>query len=823
MRHHLQPSPSHPLAAHPLAIHRVVPPRLGRTLWRNLAVLGAVMGAGLALVLVAMLASLPVRAQDAASPELPAGLYFPTGEDGSGAAGRVLEAPTLKTAVDLEVNGMVSRVSVRQVFHNPTRRWLEGIYVFPLPERAAVDRLTLRIGDRTVEGRIMEKAEAERAYKEAAATGQRASMVSGERPNVFVTAVANIGPGEDITVEIGYQDAVAYNDGVFSLRFPMVVAPRYTPAPKPAAVAGLPDQPAPAPAAMTGPDNAPRDLFGPVDIDPETANPLSLTLHLNAGMPLASLRSLYHPVVIESGEDGSQTLTLQAGQVPADRDFVVEWKPAPSAAPQTAVFAEQVGADTHLLVMMVPPVREGAPVEPQTTLPRPALPQPAQPREVIFVIDTSGSMFGDSLDQAKAAVVAALKRLKPEDRFNVLQFNDDTHALFPHPAAATVGNVARAWYYVSALEAEGGTEMLPALERALDTRHLPAPGSGQGSDQAPQGRSEGRFLRQVVFLTDAGLSNEEDLFRTVAAQLGDSRLFTVGIGSAPNSYFMRKAAELGRGSFTYIGDLSEVESRVDALLTKLEQPVLTDLRVGWPLNAGKRIEIYPTPLPDLYAGEPVTFTARLEGVDLESLDGQLLITGNSAQGGWQQRLPLGNLTPAPGTAAVWARAKLVQIEDGLYRASSAAGQGVDQAAIRAEALAVALEHQLVTRYTALVAIDAAVARPEGEDLQSAEIPRDLPAGWAAGKVFGQEMDVQEEADTAGFAADPTAMRSRAMPAPLLQRVQAAGGQPITLPQTATPAERMAIVGSAYLFLALALILLVMVRRRREGPRGCQRG
>lgn len=807
MRHDLLPQPS----------HGIFPPQLGRAVFRDALVIAGTLGLAI-LVLLASLAvhSLPAAAQgqpqsqpQGAPLDLRAGLYFPSGE-----AGQALEAPTLKTDVAMTVNGMVNRVTVRQVFHNPSDRWLEGVYIFPLPERSAVDRLTMVIGERRVEGRILEKAEAKRVYKEAAAKGQRASLVSAERPNVFATSVANIGPGEDITVEIGFQDRVAYENGVFSLRFPMVVAPRYTPAPKADIVeapAGPQSSPGASPAVVRQADpEEPRDLFGPVDIDETAHNPLSLSIALNAGLPLEDVQSLYHPVVIESGEDGRQNITLRDEEVPADRDFVLEWTPLASAAPQAAVFAEQVGADTHLLVMMVPPRQDAAPAPQETQGP-----QAVRPREVIFVIDTSGSMHGASIEQAKAAVITALKRLNPQDRFNVIQFNNETHALFPRAAAASVGNVAQAWHYVSALAADGGTEMRPALELAL---------ADQGDVQ-----EDGGFLRQVVFLTDAAVSNEAELFGQVAEHLGDSRLFTVGIGSAPNSYFMRKAAELGRGSFTYIGDLSEVGERVDALLTKLEQPALTGIRVGWPLTAGKRLEIYPTPLPDLYAGEPVTFTARLEGVDQAQLDGQLLITGEAATGAWQQRLPLTGLTEAPGVASIWARAKLVQIEDGLYRPHEGQGLGATKAAIRAEALGVALKHRLVTRYTALVAVDDAVARPQDETLHSTEVPRDLPQGWDADKVFNEHGALRGLAPTAAQPAAPAsggaplevsqAMRSRALPQYFLQQAKAADGQTVMLPQTATPAERMTIVGSAYLGLALALIALVMRRRKRAGLHG----
>src|SRR3546814_696332 len=324
----------------------------------------AIAGA-LALAVVALLAglaagTLPAHAQaqapGASDGDRPIGLYFRSGEPGNGLEAPVFEAPVLKTEVDIAVSGMVARATVRQVFHNPSDRWLEGIYVFPLPERSAVDRLTLRIGERVVEGRIMEKAEAERAYRAAADNGQRAGLVSGERPNVFVTSVANIGPGEDIAVEIGFQDSVAYENGVFTLRFPMVVAPRYTPAPS----LDVAEAPAPQPGAdtvaATTPESQPRDLFGPVRT-PETLggekhNLLTLTVELDAGLPLASLRSLYHPVTIETRADRRQTITLREGEVPADRDFVLAWAPEASAAPQAALFARSEEHTSELQSLM---------------------------------------------------------------------------------------------------------------------------------------------------------------------------------------------------------------------------------------------------------------------------------------------------------------------------------------------------------------------------------------------------------------------------------------------------------------------------------------
>ena len=697
-------------------------------------------------------------AANLASP--PAGLFFQAGR-----AEEAFEAPLLKSEVEITVNGLVSRVKVRQHFLNPSAVWLEGLYVFPLPENAAVDRMTLVVGARRIQGQIMEKADAQKAYQDAAKAGKRASLLAAERPNVFTTSVANVGPGEVIIVEIEYQDAIAYDAGLFSLRFPMVVAPRYTP-PGGALVAEAPSGISPV-AQATAAIPLGEDLFGPVRHPLEgPANPLSLTLTLDAGLPLKSLESLYHDVAIESDAGGRHKVTLQSGAVPADRDFVLEWRASPSAVPEAAIFVEEVDGSSHLMVMLLPPSAEAAAPEVGQA------PEGPQPRDMIFIIDSSGSMHGPSMEQAKGAVLAALDRLKPDDRFNVIHFSNNAYALFERAEPASDGNLMKAWYYVKALEADGGTNMRPALEMALD-------------EPAEAGR-----LRQVVFVTDGAVSNEAALFTLINRRLGSSRLFTVGIGSAPNSYFMRKAAESGRGSFIYIGDSQEVGSRMSALFRKLENPALTGIEVAWQLPDGRLPEAYPQPLPDLYAGEPVVMTARLQGLALDELAGSLVITGESGGAAWERRLSLEGPEAGPGIAALWARAKLDQIEDGLHL-----GERPDM--VRAKALEVALGHGLVSRYTSLVAIDDVIARPEGAGMESAEIARNLPAGWSYEHVFGEAAKH---------------MRLKSLPAPLLKK---AGGQAIGLPQGASPARFQLILGSAAVLVAL---LLVMLAGRFSRPR-----
>jgi Ca-activated chloride channel family protein len=743
-----------------------IPARL-TSAWRTaLRILGAILIAKLVfLVLLVLLMPGAIGAAcaqttagaPAARAEPPAvGLFFRAERDDV-----VLEAPTLMSDVRIAVGGLISRVTVRQHFVNPSDAWMEGIYVFPLPERSAVDRLTMTVGGREIIGRIMEREEARKTYEQAAAQGKRASLLSSERANVFTTSVANIGPGEEIVVEIEYQDSVAYDDGRFSLRFPMVVAPRYTPP------GSVPLAEASGLRRAAAPEGEGRDLFGPVrHPDRGPINPLTLAVSLDAGLPLAELESLYHPVAIEALDERRRKVTLAEGSVPADRDFVLEWRPLLGAAPEAALFGAEVDGETYLSVMVVPPQ---APAEATAKI----------PRDLIFVIDTSGSMHGPSIEQAAEAMQLALERLDPSDRFNVIRFASQTRSLFRDAAPASAHNLRAARAYVGALRAEGGTNMMPALFRALT------------------GPADPERLRQVVFLTDGAVGNEAQLFEVIAELLGESRLFTIGIGSAPNSYFMRKAAELGRGSFTYIGNVSEVGARMGDLLEKLERPALAGVTAAWPGGLESAVEAYPAPIPDLYAGEPVSFSAKLEGVPLARLSGELVVRGRRGAEAWERRLALGAVEPAPGIAAIWARAKIDRIEDGRYRR-------VDPAEVRKQALAVALQHRLVSRYSSLVAVDEEAVRPPEARLEAREIERNLPAGWSWEHVFGP---------------DQARMRTRSLSPALMHKIKGQpGGQPLGLPQTATPAGLQALVGLGLVSLGL-LLLLWFRRTRRAGAAG----
>lgn len=605
------------------------------------------------------------------------------------ADGRITAAPQLDTEVQMDISGMISRVVVRQRFRNSSQGWQEGIYVFPLPDTAAVDHMRLWIGERFIEADIEEKQQAEQIYREARSDGRQAGLVRQERSNVFTTSVANIAPQDEIVVEIEYQQHVHYEQGEFSLRFPMVVAPRYIPGTRLSGeISGfsgtgwgqntdqVPDASRITPHVTDGPDSL--------------ENQLSLQVNLDAGMPLAVIDSPYHPVDVSELAEGEYRITLKHGAVRANRDFQLNWRANLGQEPGSAWFVEHrtdTAAGHYGLLMLVPPAAEQVSQDVS--------------RELILVVDTSGSMHGPSLEQAREALALALERLQPGDSFNIIQFNHSTHGLFDRARPASGDNLRRAQDYVSGLKADGGTEMLPALELALDAE------------------SPGQALRQLVFITDGAVGNERELFHLIRQELGDSRLFTIGIGSAPNSHFMTRAAEAGRGSFTYIGQVGEVQEKMQRLFNKLESPALTDIELDW----GQDVQQWPARVSDLYAGEPVLVSVRSD----QPLSG-LHLRGMLGGQPWSRDLQLRGGGVSAGLHVLWARKQIHELM---------ANQDHDAGEIRKTIVELARAHHLVSPYTSLVAVDKTPVRPAEAELVSKAMPVHLPHGWSAEKVFGR--------------------------------------------------------------------------------------
>ncbi len=587
--------------------------------------------------------------------------------------GGYTSAVHVKSEVSYAISGMVARVNLIQHFENQTADWQEAVYVFPLPETAAVNAMQIRVGDRVISASIKEKQQARQIFIKARSAGKTAALVEQLRSNLFTQSVANIAPGESIAVSIRFVQIADYLDGRFELRFPMTITPRYKPA------ASVAEGDADTETGSSGFLDSRDESVTSQMVAERADGGISIDIRLDAGMPVKRISSAYHVLDVETIKNVHR-IRLSQGVVPMDRDFVLNWVPVLDAVPTAAIFKERVEAQDYVVMMILPPQVSTAA-------------QPL-PRDMVFVIDTSGSMKGGSIQQAKKSLQLAIRRLRPADQFNVIEFNFSPRRLFEESVLARDDNIELATRWVGSLEANGGTEMAAALTMALAPKAL-----------------EGH-AKHIVFITDGAVSNEHQLFAQIQSQLADSALFTVGIGSAPNSLFMRKAAQFGAGTFTHIGDVAEVGERMEVLFEKLDNPMATGISVQWPGS----VEVYPQRIPALYLMEPLLVVAR--GTELS---GDVEIRGETAMQSWHETLSLEGEFRHPGVGALWARAKIESLEDEKIA-------GGDPQQLRQEIIDVALAHELVSSHTSLVAVEEVVRRYEWDKLKSSAVPNLIAQG-----------------------------------------------------------------------------------------------
>lgn len=601
--------------------------------------------------------------------------------------GRVDAALHLDTRYETLVTGIVATTTLTQSFENTSRDWREAVYVFPLPETAAVHDMQIKVGDRLITAEIREREQAKKAYAAARAAGKVAALTEQERPNLFTQSLANIAPGATIEVTIRFIQVIDYKDGRFTLRLPLTLTPRYIPGRR----ADVEIAHRSNARGWAVPTNEVRDAHR---ITPFMAlrpkhgsHRATVAVRLKPGLALASVTSPYHDITTRR-DQGTYVVSLRDDKVSMDRDFVLEWRPTDNARPRAAFFGEQVdGSDYGLLLLMPPVIDKVMPL----------------PREVTFVIDTSGSMKGVSIRQARLALKDALKHLRFEDRFNIVAFNSDYQTLFPQPRRADSATLDRGERFVEQLYANGGTEMRAPLEAVLS-----------------QPETNG-YLKQVIFITDGAVGNETALFRLIDRKLDRARLFTVGIGSAPNSFFMRKAAQFGRGAFVHIGATGEVRDKIAALIDKIDKPVSRSIEVTWP--ASTAVASFPARLPALYASEPLIVLARGS-----VLEGEAVVTGVSKHLDWRQSVPVTMDNEESGIVTLWARASVDNLLDSKI-------MGADEDDVREQVVKLGLNHRLVTPYTSFVAVERWVSRRPGESLSREEVSNQVAKGQQVARVM----------------------------------------------------------------------------------------
>jgi Ca-activated chloride channel family protein len=605
-------------------------------------------------------------------------------------SGRYEAVPLVHADVALDVRGLVAAATVTQQYVNNTNEPIEAVYVFPLPHDAAVYDMEIHIGNRVIRSVIKEREEAKRTYEAAKSEGKRAALVEEERPNIFTASVANLMPGDHVDVRLRYVEALRWEESGLRLVFPMVVGPRYITGTEAVGHDGT---------GWAADSDAVPDAsrITPPVRNPETrpGHDISLAVDLDAGFEFASIKSVAHEISVRRLADGRQHVELASGATIPNKDFVLEVQQAKSAQPKAALFLspEKESGETYFLLTAFPPTVQ---------------PTKRTPLEMLYLIDISGSMSGTSIQQAREALLQALDRLTPADRFGIVAFNHSYYEFASQPLTASPENVSAARRYVQNLEANGGTEMLPALLHVM---------------QKPETAG---YLRHIVLLTDGDLGNEEQIFAALRHDLGGARLYTVAIGSAPNFFLATKMAQFGRGSFTHIADISEIREQMGKLLETIESPVLTDVKLSF--EGVELAEVYPQRLPDLFLRQPLLVFGRIS----QGRKGTVHLTARAGDQPFETSIPLDASTASfhPGITTLWARQRVEDLMDRWREADEEA-----RASIRTSLIAHAIRYHLVTRFTSLVAVEEVVANVGGES-RTVPVPTELPAGMQMDKVFG---------------------------------------------------------------------------------------
>lgn len=601
------------------------------------------------------------------------------------------EFPLKHTDVQVDISGAVASVRVTQTFQNPYDETIEAVYVFPLPHEAAVNDLEMRLGERVIRGIIERRDEARRIYENARNAGQVAALLEQERPNIFTQSVANILPGNEIEISITYVETLDYEKGVYEFAFPMVVGPRFIP---PGPSADL--LPAGGFVPVPTPGVSDADRITPPYLRPEvrSGHDIDVTVNWDAGIPIEQLTCATHRV--DTRRDGRQraSITLHPNDTIPNKDFVLRCT-VEGDGPEAGVLAYHDGDSGYLTFLLHPKLN--------------LKPSDVTPKEMIFVLDCSGSMSGEPIEAAKGLVRHALRNVNERDTFQIIRFSTNASGLAARPLPATPANVKRGIDYIDQLSGTGGTMMIEGIKAALDFPDDP--------DR----------LRIVMFLTDGYIGNDDQILSAVRARIGGARLFSFGVGSSVNRYLLDQMAEEGRGEVQYFLPGSHVADEVSRFYGRIRNPFLTDLAIEW--DGVEVDEIYPSRIPDLFDGRPLMVHARYSG----SGRGTARVSGRIAGKPWNATVPFrmpsrGDGNPAIGS--LWARSKIADLEKDLRRGTSS--ETVE------EITQIGLTHRLVTKYTSFVAVEEQFVVSNGRP-QLVRVPLEMPEGVSYEGVFEGRM------------------------------------------------------------------------------------
>jgi len=633
--------------------------------------------------------------------------------------GQVVECPLKHTDVTADVAGFIARVQVTQTFHNPLREKIEAVYVFPLPHKAAVDRMTMVIGERRIVGLIKRRAEARQIYEEALLRGATAALLEQERPNIFTQSVGNIPPGGEVKIEISYVDVLEYDMGIYEFHFPMVVGPRYIPGSPTSKVPDVPDElkgkvgeldkrkvrEGDAEPAGTGwapdTDRVPdASRITPPVLKPGFRNghDISLWLNLDAGVPIQDLQVANHKADLKRSGRSTATAALSPADSIPNKDFVLRYKVV-GEKPEMAVLSHAPPGDGGYFLLMVQPKEDQRLTQ-------------SPPREIVFLIDVSGSMSGAPTAKVIDAMGKFLRLCKKQDTVQVITFAGQARKLFAKPVPVDDNSIGRALRFTEGLRGRGGTEMLKGVKMAINDP------------------LDAKRLRIVIMLTDGYIGNEAEIIKEVGRRCGDQiRFWCIGIGSSPNRFLIDGVARQGGGMAKVLGLNDDPGKMSQEVMARIHRAQLAKIRVDW--GALDVYETFPAKIPELWAGRPVILFGRYAGGGSAEIALNGLIEGKPAS--WKLTVNLSPMEPEHDVLAkVWARNKIEDLMQQTYYAGSPA--------VEETVTGIALKYALMSQYTSFVAVDesdldhmAAPARPPRRML----VPVPIPEGTRYEGFFGQ--------------------------------------------------------------------------------------
>lgn len=574
---------------------------------------------------------------------------------------------------NIEINGLVAYAEIKQTFINPHAIALAGKYQFPLPENSAVKQLIIKMDDKEIIGEIMEKKAAKVLYQKAKKQGIKASLVEQHRPNLFTNNIANIPAHSTVVVTLEFIMPVNFTNGNFNLRLPLAITQRYQP-----------KSTLHTSHASHSSEHLSQQLPAPfkhsttrlpyIHSRSVTRSQSSLNVTLNSGVPITNVFSNSHKIKSRklNSNQNAYFITLQKAQVDSNKSFDLSWQLVASHQPQVSSFTQEVAGEYYTLLTFFPPKTESTQVI---------------ARDIIFIIDTSGSMQGGSMEQAKASLQLAISQLNNKDSFSIIAFDDNTELLFPLTQMASKNNINKAQHFIDNLRADGGTEMYRPLSSALLMK--------KNGDQSV------KAIRQIVFITDGAVANEFELMQLLNTAQSTSkntaqknfRLYTVGIGAAPNGYFMKKAAQFGRGSYVFIQNQHEVQRKMSNFMTKISQPAISNISLTLDSQVHQLVEVYPKLIPDIYFGEPLQIALKSQ-FPINSVQ----LNGDTVSEPWYQQLVIDEGLSSKGISSLWARRKIESLLDSLVI-------GANKEKVKSQVIATSLTHQIISPYTSFIAVE----------------------------------------------------------------------------------------------------------------------